>query len=44
MSVLLGVAHGSKDPASQEVVRALLDRCAQLRPGQALRFRPGQPG
>jgi allophanate hydrolase subunit 2 len=21
-----------------------VDRCAQLRPGQALRFRPGQPG
>lgn len=33
MSVLLGVAHGSKDPASQEVVRELLDRAAALRPG-----------
>ena len=33
MSVLLGAAHGSKDPASQEVVRGLLARCAQLRPG-----------
>ena len=31
--VLLGVAHGSKDPASQEGVRALLDRAAALRPG-----------
>ena len=33
MTVLLGVAHGSKDPASQEVVRALLGRTAALRPG-----------
>lgn len=33
MSVLLGVAHGSKDDASQEVVRELLDRAAALRPG-----------
>ena len=31
--VLLGVAHGSKDPASQEGVRALLARAAVLRPG-----------
>jgi sirohydrochlorin cobaltochelatase len=31
--VLLGVAHGSKDPASQEGIRALLDRAAALRPG-----------
>jgi len=31
--VLLGVAHGSKDPASQEVVRELLARTAALRPG-----------
>jgi sirohydrochlorin cobaltochelatase len=30
--VLLGVAHGSKDPASQEGVRALLDAAAALRP------------
>ena len=33
MSVLLGVAHGSKDDACQEVVRELLDRAAALRPG-----------
>ncbi len=33
MTVLLGVAHGSKDPASQEVVRGLLARAAGLRPG-----------
>lgn len=33
MTVLLGVAHGSKDPASQEVVRGLLARTAALRPG-----------
>ncbi|MCW2605376.1 MAG: cobalamin biosynthesis protein CbiX [Frankiales bacterium] len=33
MTVLLGVAHGSKDPASQEVVCALLHRAAELRPG-----------
>lgn len=33
MTVLLGVAHGSKDPASQDVVRALLVRAAALRPG-----------
>ena len=33
MTVLLGVAHGSKDPASQEVVRGLLARAAELRPG-----------
>ena len=31
--VLLAVAHGSRDPASQEGVRALLDRAAALRPG-----------
>ena len=31
--VLLGVAHGSKDPAAQEGVRALLSRAADLRPG-----------
>lgn len=30
---LLGVAHGSKDPASQQVVRDLLARTAALRPG-----------
>ncbi|MCW2681702.1 MAG: sirohydrochlorin chelatase [Frankiales bacterium] len=33
MTVLLGVAHGSKDPASQEGVQALLARAAALRPG-----------
>ncbi|MCW2613247.1 MAG: metal binding protein [Frankiales bacterium] len=33
MTVLLGVAHGSKDPESQEVVRDLLARTAALRPG-----------
>ena len=33
MTVLLGVAHGSKDPASQEVVTGLLARAAGLRPG-----------
>ena len=33
MTVLLGVAHGSKDPASQEVVEDLLRRTAALRPG-----------
>ena len=33
MTVLLGVAHGSRDPASQEVVRSLLARAAALRPG-----------
>ena len=33
MTVLLGVAHGSKDEASQEVVRALLQGAAALRPG-----------
>lgn len=31
--VLLGVAHGSKDPASQDGVRALLAGAAALRPG-----------
>jgi sirohydrochlorin cobaltochelatase len=31
--VLLGVAHGSRDPASQEGVRALLSGTAALRPG-----------
>jgi sirohydrochlorin cobaltochelatase len=33
VTVLLGVAHGSRDPASQEVVRTLLARAAALRPG-----------
>lgn len=33
MTVLLGVAHGSKDPASQQVVEDLLRRAAALRPG-----------
>lgn len=33
MTLLLGVAHGSKDPASQDVVRELLARAAALRPG-----------
>jgi len=33
VSVLLAVGHGSKDPASQEGVRALLARCRALRPG-----------
>ncbi|MBW3639650.1 MAG: sirohydrochlorin chelatase [Actinobacteria bacterium] len=33
MTVLLGVAHGSKDPASQDVVSGLLARTAALRPG-----------
>ena len=33
MTVLLGVAHGSKDEASQEVVRALLAAAAEQRPG-----------
>lgn len=33
VTVLLGVAHGSKTPASQEVVEALLDRVTALRPG-----------
>ncbi len=32
-AVLLGVAHGSRDPASQEVVEGLLARAAALRPG-----------
>jgi sirohydrochlorin cobaltochelatase len=32
-ALLLGVAHGSKDPESQEVVRALLDGAASQRPG-----------
>lgn len=31
--VLLGIAHGSRDPASQEGVRALLSAAADLRPG-----------
>ena len=31
--VLLGVAHGSRDPASQEVVRSLLDQASAARPG-----------
>jgi sirohydrochlorin cobaltochelatase len=33
LPVLLGVAHGSRDPASQEGVRALLSGAAALRPG-----------
>jgi sirohydrochlorin cobaltochelatase len=33
MTVLLGVAHGSRDAASQDVVHALLARAAALRPG-----------
>lgn len=33
MTVLLGVAHGSKDPDSQQGVRDLLARTAALRPG-----------
>ena len=33
MTVLLGVAHGSKDPASQAVVEDLLARAEALRPG-----------
>ena len=33
MTVLLGVAHGSRDPASQQVVEGLLARAAELRPG-----------
>ncbi|MEO6205809.1 MAG: sirohydrochlorin chelatase [Mycobacteriales bacterium] len=33
MTVLLGVAHGSKDPTSQEVVRALLAAAVIRRPG-----------
>ena len=33
MTVLLGVAHGSKDPDSQAVVVELLRRTAALRPG-----------
>jgi sirohydrochlorin cobaltochelatase len=33
VTVLLGVAHGSKTPESQEVVEALLARVAELRPG-----------
>ena len=33
MTLLLGVAHGSKDPESQAVVRELLARAAALRPG-----------
>lgn len=32
-SVLLAVAHGSKDPGSQQVVRELLDLCVAQRPG-----------
>jgi len=31
--VLLAVAHGSRDPASQQVVGRLLERAAALRPG-----------
>jgi sirohydrochlorin ferrochelatase len=33
VTVLLGVAHGSKDPASQAVVREVLERAAARRPG-----------
>lgn len=33
MTVLLGVAHGSRDPGSQAVVRQLLALAAELRPG-----------
>ncbi len=33
MTVLLGVAHGSKDPGSQAIVEDLLARAAALRPG-----------
>ena len=33
MTVLLGVAHGSRDPASQAGIRDLLVRAAALRPG-----------
>ena len=33
MPVLLGVAHGSRDPASQQVVRSLLAGAADLRAG-----------
>jgi len=33
MSVLLGVAHGSRDPASQQVVRSLLAGAATARQG-----------
>ncbi len=33
MSVLLGVAHGSRDEGSQQVVRDLLVQAAALRPG-----------
>jgi sirohydrochlorin cobaltochelatase len=33
VTVLLGVAHGSRDPASQAVVQGLVERAAALRPG-----------
>lgn len=33
MTVLLGVAHGSKDPGAQDVVTALLDGVQSRRPG-----------
>ena len=33
MSLLVGVAHGSKDPQSQQVVEELLAQAAALRPG-----------
>lgn len=33
MTALLGVAHGSRDPASQDGVRELLRRAAEQRPG-----------
>jgi sirohydrochlorin cobaltochelatase len=35
MTVLLAVAHGSKDPASQEVVERLLAKARAMRPGLA---------
>ena len=37
MNALLGVAHGSRDPASQDGVRGLLARAAALRPGLVVR-------
>lgn len=37
MTVLVGVAHGSRDPQSQQVVRGLLARAAELRAGLAVR-------
>src|SRR3954470_60873 len=38
MTVLLGVAHGSKDDGAQQVVRDLLNAAEKLRPG--LRAQP----